>query len=155
LPDFDVYNFLLQSGTKTAKYKSRYAQRTAQERRIIMIEIKVAIDNIQYGDLAKQFIPQLTEHLQKAKPDNKIIHMLAKMQNMPGAIAKQMLDALPQDTKDELAVYFINQNKETLLSVLGNFMEGKGIKADVTDFSVKRNQETDRKKEAEYTEQLQ
>lgn len=103
-----------------------------------MIELKVSIDNIQYGDLAKQFVPQLIEHFQKNYSDSKVISLLSGMKNMPGSVVKTMLDALPQDTKDEMAVYFINQNREALLDAVSGFMKEKGIEADWQNFHVEK-----------------
>ena len=57
---------------------------------------------------------------------------------MPGDIPKKMLNALPQETKDELVVYLINSNKDKIAELLQNTLANKGIELRIDDIEIKK-----------------
>ena len=82
------------------------------------MKITLNINNIDYESIIDQSIPLLKE---KAKADNNILlKTISGILSMPGDIPKKMLNALPQETNDELVVYLINSNKGKIAELLQN-----------------------------------
>ena len=67
------------------------------------MKITLNINNIDYESIIDKSVPFLKE---KAQADNNILlKTISSILSMPGDIPKKMLNALPQETKDELVVY--------------------------------------------------
>ena len=67
------------------------------------MEIKLKVNRINYGDLAAWCLPMLSDKL--AKEDGAIPNLLSKLATMSPGVARGMLNALPEEKKNELAVY--------------------------------------------------
>ena len=62
--------------------------------------------------------------------------VLAKIAGMPPSIAGKMIDMLPQETKDEIAVMLVNKNKEKIIESVMEYAEKKGISFRIDNFDV-------------------
>lgn len=98
------------------------------------MKITLNINNIDYEPIIDQSIPLLKE---KAQADNNILlKTISGILSMPGDIPKKMLNALPQETKDELVVYLINSNKGKIAELLQNALTSKGIEVRIDDIEI-------------------
>lgn len=98
------------------------------------MKITLNINNVDYESIVDQSVPLLRE---KAKTDNNILFKtLSGILNMPGEIPKKMLNALPQETKDELLVYLINSNKGKVTELLQNALANKGFALQIDDIEI-------------------
>ena len=66
------------------------------------MKITLDINDIDYGALVEVFLPMVHDEL--VKQDGVGVAILAKIAKMPPAIAKKMIDMLPQETKNEIVV---------------------------------------------------
>jgi hypothetical protein len=57
---------------------------------------------------------------------------------MPGSIAKAALNALPENVKEEMAVYFIEKFKDNIKESMNAFAEENQIKAEVNGIKISR-----------------
>ena len=100
------------------------------------MNINLKISDINYDSIIEQSIPLLKE---KAKADNNILlKTISGILTMPGDIPKKMLNALPQETKDELVVYLINSNKGKIVELLQNTLANKGIELRIDDIEIEK-----------------
>ena len=100
------------------------------------MKITLNINNIDYESIIDQSIPLLKE---KAQADNNILlKTISGILTMPGDIPKKMLNALPQETKDELVVYLINSNKGKIVELLQNTLANKGIELRIDDIEIEK-----------------
>lgn len=100
------------------------------------MNITLKIRDINYDSIIEQSIPLLKE---KAKADNNILlKTISGILSMPGDIPKKMLNALPQETKDELVIYLINSNKGKISELLQNTLTNKGFVLQIDDIEVEK-----------------
>lgn len=103
-----------------------------------MIELRIKLDNIDYGSLAQQVLPMVLDKLGETHGDNKAIQTLQELGNLPGSVVKAMLKALPQSTKDSIAQTFLQSYADELADQISRFAESKGIHFDVVEIQVLR-----------------
>lgn len=100
------------------------------------MKITLNINNIDYESIIDKSVPLLKE---KAQADNNImLKTISGILSMPGDIPKKMLNALPQETKDELVVYLINSNKVKIAELLQNILANKGIELRIDDIEIEK-----------------
>lgn len=100
------------------------------------VEISLKINEINYDSIIEKAIPLLKE---KAQTDNSaILKMVSGILNMPGDIPKKMLNALPQETKNELVAYLINNNKNKVIGWLQDTLVNKGFEIEIDDLTVRK-----------------
>lgn len=89
------------------------------------MKITLELTDIDYGALVEFALPLLRGKL--AESDSAASQVLARIAQMPPSIAAGMIDFLPQDTKDELAVMLVNQNRDRLITAVTEYAEKKGL----------------------------
>lgn len=100
------------------------------------MKITLNINNIDYESIIDKSVPLLKE---KEQADNNILlKTISGILSMPGDIPKKMLNALPQETKDELVVYLINSNKVKIAELLQNILANKGIELRIDDIEIEK-----------------
>lgn len=100
------------------------------------MKITLNINKMDYENIIDQSIPLLKE---KAKADNNILlKTISGILGMPGDIPKRMLNALPQETKDELVVYLINTNKDKIAEFLQDMLAKKGFVLQINDIEIEK-----------------
>ena len=100
------------------------------------MKITLNINNIHYESIIDQLTPLLKV---RAKADNNILlKTISGILSMPGDIPKKMLNALPQETKDELIVYLINSNKGKIAELLQNTLANKGFALQIDDIEIEK-----------------
>lgn len=97
------------------------------------MKITLELTDIDYASVVKYALPLLQEKLTAG--DSEASKMLAQIAKMPPSIAAGMVDFLPQDTKNELAVMLVNQNKDRIIHAVTEYAEKKGISFRIDSFS--------------------
>ncbi|MBE6657840.1 MAG: hypothetical protein E7604_05275 [Ruminococcaceae bacterium] len=97
------------------------------------MKLTLELTDIDYGALVEFALPLLQGKL--AQSDSTAAQMLAKIAQMPPSIAAGMIDFLPQDTKNELAVMLVNQNKDRIIKAVTEYAEKKGLSFRIDSFS--------------------
>lgn len=95
-----------------------------------MIEVKIKISEMDYGTAADALMPVLLDKLSgSGNPVMKIL--LGKFKGMSGPMAKAALDALPQETKDQLAAACLNHYSDKISRLVVDTAQKNGIKVRV------------------------
>ncbi|MBR5869790.1 MAG: hypothetical protein IKZ09_02025 [Clostridia bacterium] len=97
------------------------------------MKITLELKDIDYASVVKFALPLLQGKL--AESDTEAGKMLARIAQMPPSIAAGMIDFLPQDTKDELAVMLFNQNKDSIIRAVSYYAEKKGLSFRIDSFT--------------------
>lgn len=98
------------------------------------MEIKLKIEDIDYGSLAAAILPQLKNMLVgRTDPVSK---MLSSIALLPPALIKKTINALPAETKEDMVKYLINAKRDSILAAAEKFAENKGIPIHFSDLSV-------------------
>lgn len=104
-----------------------------------MIELHIKIDSIDYGGLAQQAVPLAIKKLSTSSHgDSKLIHALEGLGSLPSSAAKVMLDAMPQEAKDTIALAFMQNYKNEITQQINRFAENKGIEIVITEIEAVR-----------------
>ncbi|MBR4027152.1 MAG: hypothetical protein IKJ01_06295 [Lachnospiraceae bacterium] len=98
------------------------------------MEIRLKLDNIDYGELAVKMLPLVGDKLKES--DNTVAKLLSGVAKMPPSIIKTTVNALPQETKDEVVALLINKNKDKIKRLFMDFANTKGIDFDILDIEV-------------------
>ena len=98
------------------------------------MKITLELNEIDYGALAEQFLPLVKDKL--AEKDGTGAAILSKIAGMPPSIAAKMVDLLPQETKDEIAVMLVNKNKGKIIETIIEYAAKKGLSFRIDDFEV-------------------
>lgn len=99
-----------------------------------MIELNLLIDDIDYEALAERFMPLI---LEKADPSDMEpwARLLLLSSGINAGTISKILSRLPKEKKDELAVHYINKNRDKIIELLTDMAGAKGLKADIKDVS--------------------
>lgn len=100
------------------------------------MEIRIKIDEINYGALVAKYLPLLGEKLQEK--EGTAAKILAGLSKLPPSIAKTTLDALPESTKDEIALLLINKNKEKIVLSAMDYCRKNEVAITISDLSVEK-----------------
>ncbi len=104
-----------------------------------MIKLEVMIKDVDYGDIADKVIPVVLQKLsEKGDKTSKLAKVLGGMKGLPNKIIKAALAVLPQQTKDELAVYFLSEYKEDIISYVNKLAEDKQISVEIDQVNIER-----------------
>ena len=72
----------------------------------------------------------------KKTNESALMKTVSGILSLPGDIPKKMLNALPQKTKDELAVFLIKNNKVKIAQLLQNTLTEKGIEPGIDGIEI-------------------
>ncbi len=89
-----------------------------------MIKVELTVDELDYGSLVEQFLPELAEKLRAS--GNPVGMLLSN--GMPAAMAKGIVAGLPQTAKDKLAADLINGNAAQIRQKAEQAAAEKGIR---------------------------
>ncbi len=89
------------------------------------MEIRLTVENIDYGALAAKLLPALKGAMaERTDPMGKFLSGVA---SLPPALLSKTVNALPQETKDDLAVYLINSKSDWILQKAAKLAAEKEI----------------------------
>lgn len=100
-----------------------------------MIEVKILLDDIDYGSIAESMIPVVKEKL--AENGNSFGGFVGKHlpESALNGAANGVLKFLSQKQKDELALKLIKKHEERIIEALQNAAADKGISVDIKELS--------------------
>ncbi len=97
------------------------------------MKITLEIKDMDYGSLIAALLP--TVHDLIAKEDHSFVHkLLLKLTALPPATVQKMVNLLPRETQDEIAVLLIQKNKEKILGAVDKLAKEKNVSFRVDDF---------------------
>jgi len=99
------------------------------------MKIILDINDIDYGAFVELLLPTVRDKL--AEKDGIGSAILAKIAGMPPSFAKKMIDILPKETKDEIAVMLVNKNKEKIIETVMEYAGKNGLSFRIDEFDVK------------------
>lgn len=100
------------------------------------MEVKIQIDRIDYGGVARRALPIVLERLSAAHEDSKLIPLLQKLGDMPGGAAQSVLNVLPQRTKDQIAAAMLESCRDELAGLINDFAAKKGFDITVSNITL-------------------
>ena len=101
-----------------------------------MIDIKISVSNVDYEAALDTLLPVLLEHLSKKTENAFLSSILSKTKGVSSIAAKAALKALPQDTRDDLAVACLNHYKDDIQRLLTEVSKQKGIALQIDGINI-------------------
>lgn len=98
-----------------------------------MLKLEIDLKEIDYDSLIDQFLPVMIEKLRQS--DNPASKLIAG--GMPAPMAKAILKALPQKTKEQITAELLNSNKEAITKFLQDIAGQNNIRLNIGDIRVK------------------
>jgi hypothetical protein len=90
------------------------------------MKITLEIEELDYGSVAAALLPMVHEKFEKE--DGSVgTKILSKLTALSPAVAKKMVNLLPRDTQNEIAVLLINKNKEKIVELATELAAEKNI----------------------------
>ncbi len=98
------------------------------------MEIRLKIDDIDYGELAAALLPQLKTILE-GRTDS-VSRILAGVMMLPPVLIKKTINALPQETQEEMVKYLINAKSDSILEAAEKYMQSRQIPLHFSSISI-------------------
>ena len=99
------------------------------------MKITLEIKDLDYGALIAALLPTVHGHI--AKEEQSFVNkLLMKLTALPPATVEKMVNLLPRETQDEIAVLLIQKNKAKLLEILTKLAKENNVSFRVDDFCV-------------------
>lgn len=99
------------------------------------MKITLEIKDLDYGALIAALLPTVHDHI--AKEEQSFVNkLLMKLTALPPATVEKMVNLLPRETQDEIAVLLIQKNKAKLLEILTKLAKENNVSFRVDDFRV-------------------
>ena len=99
------------------------------------MEIKIKVDNINYDSVVKVLLPLLSKN--NGESDNKMKNKIFGM--FGGPFASKMLSLIPQESKDNIVMHFVNDQKEFIIDMISEKMSRTGIEAEIKDIEISKD----------------
>ena len=103
-----------------------------------MLELKILIDDVDYNSLTELLVPLLAEKLEKDGRGGILGGILAGNQDMAVGMARTLLNTMPQEKKDELAVQLLTRNRDKLLQKGRELAAKNGGRLQLCDIAAKK-----------------
>ena len=100
------------------------------------MKITVELENIDYGALVEKALPLVADKL--LEKDGVGMAILSKIAKVPPSLVTKMLNILPQDNKDDIAVTLIEKNKDKIISALLEYAGENGLSFDIKELGVEK-----------------
>lgn len=104
------------------------------------MKLELELGTLDHEALIKMMLPIIIENPEAIndKTLSSIVNMAGVMKISGDTLAK-MISHIPQDVKDNIVVYFVNNHKDIVLGFIENIIEKNGIKVDLKDIEIKYN----------------
>ena len=80
------------------------------------MKITLEINDLDYGSVVAALLPMVHEKFEKY--DGSVgTKILSKLTSLSPSIAKKMINLLPRETQNEIAVLLINKNKDKIVEI--------------------------------------
>lgn len=103
-----------------------------------MIKIEISLDQVNYGEIANTVIPMVIDRLSAREDSGRIMQILNGLDKLPGSLAKTALNSLPENAKEEMAVYFLDKYKDKIMDFINGFAEENQISAEIDRIRISR-----------------
>jgi hypothetical protein len=104
-----------------------------------MIRIEILIKDVDYSSIADKVMPFVMQKLsEKGDKTSKLAKLISGMKDLPGKIVKAALSVLPQQTKEELAVYFLTEYKDEIVKNMMNLAKEQQVAIEIEDVKVEK-----------------
>lgn len=100
------------------------------------MEIRIVIDEINYGEVVSKCLPLIRDKLREK--DGSLPKILSGIASLPPSMAAAMVEALPAETKDEIAALLINKNKDRIIRAAEGYAAKNGVTMDIGDIIVEK-----------------
>lgn len=101
-----------------------------------MIEIKLAVDNVNYESIVELILPVLCDSIKEKKELSFLNELLANAEISKNVITAA-LNAIPDETKTNMVLSAAECYNDKILEMLKDFVIKKGIKIDIDKVSIK------------------
>lgn len=102
-----------------------------------MIEIKIAISDVDYESALDALWPVLVEHFEKSGEKTLASAIISKTKGVSAAAAKAALKILPQETKDELVAMGLTHYREDISGLVMDFAKQRKVSMKVRKIDIK------------------
>ena len=103
-----------------------------------MLELKILIDDIDYNSVSELLVPLLAEKLEKDGKGGILGGVLAGNPEMAASMARTLLNAMPQEKKDELVVQLVTKNRDKLLQKGRELAARSGVRLQLCDVAARK-----------------
>lgn len=99
------------------------------------MEIKINVDNINYDSIVKVLVPLLNKNNDESenKMKNKVLSMFG------GPFASKMLSFIPQESKDNMVMHFVNDQRDFIINMISEKMRETGIEVEIKDIEISKD----------------
>ena len=104
------------------------------------MKIVLEVGEVDYAGIAERALPMVRDKLKEM--DGAVPKMLGGLASLPGPVVRATINALPQDSKDQMVAFLINHNAEKLISAAQSFAEKQGVGLTITSVSVETGSDT-------------
>lgn len=101
-----------------------------------MIKISLLVSDVQYDSIIDTALSVVLEQLTKTSPDNVLLSMLRKLNGLPNSMVKAALKVIPQESRDELAVYLLTAYKSDIKQIANKLATEKDIHLSIDDILI-------------------
>lgn len=107
------------------------------------MQIIFKVSQLDYNSIASQVLPALLEkiNINKDKENKKWVDILLRFRDLPGKSASAALMFLPQNVKDELAVYLLRSFDSKAVDSVNKFMKDKEMPLTVYQMNVEKKEQ--------------
>lgn len=99
------------------------------------MEIRIKVDNINYDSIVKVLLPLLNKN--NSENENKMKNKILSMFGAP--FASKMLSLIPQESKDNIVMHFINDQRDFIINMISEKMSEYGIEAEIKDIEISKD----------------
>ena len=90
------------------------------------MKITLEINDLDYGSVVAALLPMVHEKFEK--DDGSVgTKILSKLTSLSPSIAKKMVNLLPRETQNEIAVLLINKNKDKIVEIATKLAREKNV----------------------------
>lgn len=89
------------------------------------MEIRIVLSDIDYAKLVLKYLPLFRDKLHNS--DSSAGKLLSTLAILPPALIVGAVNALPQEAKDDLACFLLQQNKEALLALAQDYLQQQDL----------------------------
>lgn len=100
------------------------------------MKIILEVEQIDYAGIAAKALPLVRDKLKGM--EGTMAKMLGGIASMPEPVVRATINAMPQDTKDQMVTYLINHNKDKIISAAQSFAEKQGFELNISRVSVEQ-----------------
>lgn len=102
-----------------------------------MIELKIKLDNIKYGDIVEKVLPKIIEELSE-NHDQKFFKMIMRSQNQSTEMIKTIISLMPPDVQEEIALRIVSSYSEEIITEINEFAKKKNLSMDVVNLEINK-----------------